>query len=281
MPAATSQSIARTAVCLLLTVLCTPLTVQRAQAYDVPKSIPQGWQGVLQFGGQATMGVSRTTSLSAATKLSYASGRWENLLTAAMLRSDTRIPVDRRDAEGEPVVGINGVAVTDLVNNRTSDRRFIGVEPKWYMSPRYYLFSVLDYETNEPGNIENASRQIVGVGYKLWSSKADYFSAGIGIGNKRLKPSDGVVSEGGIGYVGMRFVRQLNEKMKFDAELDSDFGSDNRSTALELGLSWLLRDPVSLKLKYEARTYKVLTNPLNPLDDEVDAVMTFNVEVDY
>ncbi len=253
----------------------------KAQAYDVPKSIPQGWQGVLQFGGQATLGVSRTTSLSAATKLSYARGRWESLLTAAMLRSDARIEVDRRDAEGEPVVDVSGNPVTDLVNSRTSDRRFIGVEPKWYMTPRYYLFSVLDYETNEPGNIEHASRQIAGVGYKLWASKADFFSAGVGYGNKRLKPIDGGTIEGGIGYVGMRFVRQLNDKMKFDAELDSDFGSDNRSTAMELGLSWILREPVSLKLKYEARTYKVLTNPLNPLDEEVDAVMTFNIEVDY
>jgi len=249
-------------------------------AYTPPKSLPEGWDGVVTLGAQATMGDTRTSTLSGSAVFTYRSERWENQFSSKLRRSFSTIVVEREDDEGNPVLGADGEPLRQAVKGRTTDRRFVGVQPRWYWSGKSYLFSILDYETNKPADIDRSSRQIVGIGHKFWKSKDDFLAGEIGIGNKRLKQVSGPESSGGIGYVGMKFVRKYTDRTRVSAELDSDFGGENRFTEVGLGFAYKVSAHLALKFTYSSRMNTDIINPGNPLDSDVDSEATVSLEID-
>ena len=251
-------------------------------AYFKPrKAFPDGWDAKVEFGAQSTSGASRTSSLSGGAEGTYRGGRWEHHVVARALQSASSVVVERRDENGDSVPGPDGAPISDIVRNTTNDRRFLGLQPRWFFrQERNYLFAILDLESNEPADIESSSRQIAGIGYRHVVDKSNWFTAGIGVGRKRLEQVSGEIDEGGIGYVGLAFTRLIGERAKFETALDSDFGGENRFTELTLGLSWKLGTPVSLKLGYEARMNSDISDPQNPFDESVDARASISLQID-
>lgn len=252
-------------------------------AYFKPvKPYPDGWDATVVFGAQATRGASRTSSLSGATEATYRGGRWETLFELKALNSSSSVAVKRHDENGEPATDALGEPIMDIVRKRTNDRRFVSLQPRWsFRRERNYLFSIIDYETNTPADIDSSTRQIFGVGYRLWRDKTNYLTAGVGIGRKRLEREEsGEVEEGGIGYLGLSFVRKLGERARFEARFDSDFGGENRFTEFDFGFVWKFGSPVSLKLGYEARQNSDFRRADNPFDESVDARATLSLEFD-
>ena len=265
---------------LLLSLLAAPALAPAAR-FAPRKAPPEGWDAKVELGAQATRGASRTSSLSGSTELSYRGGRWEQRISAKALQSVSSVAVPRRDENGDAVLSPDGEPISDIQRDRTNDRRFLGIQPRWFFrEQKNYLFAIADYESNEPADIRSSTRQIAGVGYRLWRDKSNYFTAGIGVGNKRLERVTGEVDSGGIGYVGLNFVRLIAERARFEAGLDSDFGGESRHTELALGLSWTFADPVALKFGYEARVNSDISNPSNPFDESVDARATISLEID-
>lgn len=271
----------------LLTMFCVLalLPSMHAHAYKVPKMLPAGWDGTLELSGQANLGVSRTSSVSANTSITYRSIRWENRLVVKALRNASTTRKDVKDDEGRLVLDDNGEQVTKLVRKRTSDRRFVSFEPRLYIDRRVYLFTISDYETNPPIGIEHTNRVIGGLGYRVWKSRRDYLTAGVGVGNKhqRLQAKNDeadIHTDSRIGYIGLNFVTDLSERVRFSAELDADLGADERVSELEFGLTWKLRDPLSLKFKYATRMNGSLSDVFHPLDPDVDARATVSLEID-
>lgn len=255
-------------------------TVSRAHAYDVPRNLEQGWDGNIELGALATFGATDSSAISVRTGFTYRGEHAELELNTRLYRSASESLVTRRNADGDEVKDADGIPVKDLVRNTTNDRRFIGIQPRWFFTRRHYLFALADFEVNEPADIELSTRQVSGVGYKLWKSRSDYASAAIGIGRKKLVQVSGASDEGAIGYVGLRFKRGLSETVSVNLELDTDFGGENRLSEAAVSLAWQLRGPVAVKFKYEARDNSNIINPLNTFDEGVEAALSVSLEVD-
>lgn len=270
-----------TASGVLLAVLSS-LFVQGAMAqyYEMPKDLEQGWDGQVQLGAQATFGATDSSAVSVRTDFTYRGERAEHELTARLHHSANKAEVSRRDAEGKEVLNGKGIPITDKVTTTTNDRRFISVQPRWFISSRYYVFALVDMDVNEPADIKMSSRQVSGLGYKLWKTRSHYVSAAIGIGRKKLEQVTGESEEGAIGYFGLRLKRELSETITGGVSLDSDFGGENRFSEAEISLSWRIRGPVALKFKYEASDNSKIVNPWNTFDDGVESAFSINLEVE-
>nr|MBX2879172.1 DUF481 domain-containing protein [Granulosicoccus sp.] len=188
--------------------------------------------------------------------------------------------VVRRNVNGDKVLDEQGVEVKDLVKSTTNHRRCRSAQLRRFFTSKHYLFIIADLDINEPANVDRSTRQITGVGYKLWRSKNDLLSAAIGLGHKQLVPVSGDAEKEAIAYLGFRFKRALSEKTSLQLELDSDFGNDNRFSEAQVSLSWKLREPVSLRLKYEARFNSSVVDPINTFDDGMEAALSINLAVD-
>ena len=251
-----------------------------AEAYETPENLEMGWHGNVQLGALATFGVSDTTAISARSDLTFSDDVFEHELTSKWYRSANRVAVARRNTEGEEIIAADGTVVRDQVRTTTNDRRYVGFQTRWFPRPQYYLFAQADLEFNRPVDIDVSSRQVVGLGYKLWNTRKDFISAAVGVGRKRLAQVSGATEAGAIAYLGLRLRRKVAFNVMLELDLDSDFLGENRFSEAELSLAWKLRNPVALKLKYEARFNSNIINPLNTFDDGVEAALSVNVEVD-
>lgn len=261
-------------------VLAATLGPGPAIAFDAPRSPPEGWDAKVQFGAEATMGASRSSSLSLESGVSWHAGRFETAAKLRALRSDASVEVPVEDG-GEPVLNADGEPVTEVVSDRTNDRFAFGLEPRWYLpGERRYVFGLLDYDTNPPAGIERSTRQVGGVGYRLWNDKKNYLAAGVGIGHKRTEATDGETTDGGIGYFGIKLLLQLTEKASLDAGLDTDFGGESDFTEFGIALGYRLSEPVALKFGYDARITDGVTNDTGAFDESVDARASLKLEVD-
>ncbi len=267
------------AVCCAIA-LTSVLATSSLYAYDMPKNLNQGWDGDVQLGALATFGQIDSSAVSARTTFSYRSNRWEHELDAKLYKSASEVLVIRRDRNGEVMRDANNKDIKDLVKNTTNDRRFVSGQSRWFFTSKHYLFFIADIDVNTPANLRSSTRQIGGVGYKLYRSKTHLLSAGIGVGRKKREEMAGAIEQGAIGYFGLRLKRKVGEKLTLGFDLDSDFGSDNRYSEAETSLTWRLRDPVSLKLKYEARFNSTVVDPLNTFDDGLEAALSVNIAVE-
>jgi len=260
----------------VLLFLCCELTY----GYEMPKNLEHGLDGNIQAGVLATFGQTDSSAISVRTTLTYRSNRWENELDAKLYRNSSEVLVSRRNADGEILVDENGDDISDLVKSTTNDRRYISAQARWFVSSQHYVFGIADIDMDMPAGLQESSRQIGGVGYKLYRSKSDLISAAVGIGRKRLVETSDASEKGTIGYIGFRFVRKIGEKLILKFDLDSDFGSENRFSEAEASIRWKLRDPVSMKLKYNTRFNSTVLDPLNTFNDELEAALSVNLVVD-
>jgi len=174
-------------------------------------------------------------------------------------------------------------AVSGRATLTYSNRRFEHeLDTKYYHSSSEALVARrgLDSDVNTPANLESSTRQITGVGYRLYRGKKDLMGAVIGVGHKRRIEVSGNRESQSIGYLGFRFKRSLSEKMSVSLELNSDFGSGSRFSEAEASLSIKLRDPVSLKMRYEVRSDKSLADSFNALNDDLEAALSVSIAVD-
>lgn len=249
-------------------------------AFDAPTSPPEGWDAKVQFGAEATMGASRTSSLSLESGLSWHTGRLETAAKLRVLRSDASVEVALEE-NGEPLTGLDGEPVKQVVSDRTNDRLAFGLEPRYYFSgERRYAFGLLDFDTNPPGGVRRSTRQVAGVGYRLWNDKENYLAAGVGIGHKQFESTDAETSEGGIGYFGVKVRLKLSERATLDSGLDTDFGGESEFTEFGIALGYKLSEPVTLKLGYDARITDDGSNDSSAFDESVDARASLKLEVD-
>ena len=267
-----------TACAIVVPLLCAPAAAAAPGFKKPRKTLPEGWDATVQFGADATSGVSRTSSFSGGVDTTYRGDRWEHRVVVEAKQSAWKGEVKRLDDDGEVVRGASGEPLTDTIRKKTFDRRFVGFEPRWFFRQRRnYLFALVDLETNEPKDLKRTSRQIAGVGYSRVVDKVNWFTAGVGLGRKTYLNVADVGDVSGIGYVELAYARLLGERTKFKVSLDSDFGSENRSTGLDLELKWRLEAPASLKLDYETR--KSLDTPDASSPRETSVSISFEIDV--
>jgi len=250
------------------------------QALAVGESVLSGWTGTAGLGASFVTGNAESSNINGSIRLIKSYNRWDHVLTASMFKGSSTVLVTERDADGNVVRDDNGFPVRQIVEGDNSDRLSIGYQPKYYVNDRLYAFGILDYETDEPSNIDSATRQIIGVGYSFYRNETGYLSGEVGVGNKSLKPVIGDDLDGAIGYVGVNYLNRITDTVTLNADFRSDFGSDNTFTEIGLGAAFKLSDRFSLKVSHFSRSNTDLQDATNPLDSDTDSITTLNLVAD-
>jgi len=250
------------------------------QALAVGESVLSGWTGTAGLGASFVTGNAESSNINGSIRLIKSYNRWDHVLTASMFKGSSTVLVTERDEDGNVVRDDNGFPVRQIVEGDNSDRLSIGYQPKYYVNDRLYAFGILDYETDEPSNIDSATRQIIGVGYSFYRNETGYLSGEVGVGNKSLKPVIGDDLDGAIGYVGVNYLNRITDTVTLNADFRSDFGSDNTFTEIGLGAAFKLSDRFSLKVSHFSRSNTDLQDATNPLDSDTDSITTLNLVAD-
>ncbi len=237
---------------------------------DAINSITGGWSGSAAFGTTIARGDVEADSTYGNISLSKTAGKWEHLVFGSLLRgSSTVITVN-------PVTGVSTVDTAD-----NAERILLGYQPKFYWRPRTYFFGILDFEQDEPGNIDSSTRQIVGIGHKFWErGEGSFFNGEVGIGNRSLEPVEGANADSGILYLGLNYRNQITETSTFYSNLRADFGDDNESLDLNLGYSFKVSSRLAVNLSLLLYGNTGLENLDNPLDTDFNQVFTAGLVFD-
>lgn len=241
-------------------------------SYAQSSGILSGWGGSATVGANRSTGNSESTNVHGSVRVGKTVGRWEHVLFGSIFQGEATLVNAEEDA--------NGVVSRTIIRGDTSDRLTFGYQPKFYYSDRTYFFAVLDWEQDEPANIDQSTRQVIGVGYRFFSNSSGFLSGEVGVGNKNTDVFSGDDFSGGIGYAGLNYLNRLNENATFTADFRSDFGSDNTFVEIGVGFGLKVSDNISFKLSYFARNNSDLSSAENPLSTSTDSVTTFSLVFD-
>jgi len=250
------------------------------QALAIGDAVISGWSGSAALGASFASGNAESNNINGSLRLIKSHNRWEHVLTGSVFKGSSTTVVTQRDADGAVVLDDNGFPQREIVEGDNSDRLTLGYQPRYFFSPKLYAFAILSYETDEPANIDSSTRQIVGAGYSFYRDASGYLSGEVGLGNKTLEPVFGSDLDGAIGYLGLNYLNRITDTVTLNADVRSDFGSDNTFLELGLGAAFKLSDRFSLKISHFSRANTDLDNPSNPLDSSTDSITTMNLVID-
>ena len=239
-----------------------------------------GWSGAAGIGATSSTGAAESSNINASIRLNKAYERWEHLLFGSVFKGSSTVVITETDDEGNIVTNDAGQPIRRIVKGDNSDRIALGYQPKYFFSERTYAFGLLDYETDEPANIDSAFRQIIGIGHRFYENDSGFFSGEVGFGNKNTSPVTGDDIDGGIGYLGLNYLNRITENFSLNADLRSDFGSDNTFVEIGLGLTAKLSDRLNARLSHFTRSNSDLDSGDNPLDSGSSGITTFNLVFD-
>ncbi len=240
----------------------------------------QGWQGTASLGATSSSGNSEASNINGAIRLSKTVNRWEHLVFGSVFKGTSSIVINQTDAQGETVLGDDGLPQRIVVKGDNSDRIALGYQPKFYYNEKTYFFGLLDWETDEPSNIDSATRQVVGVGHRFFADESGFLTAEIGFGNKNTDLVVGDDVNGGIGYLGVNYLNHITEEVTFNADLRTDFGSDNTFVELGLGVSFKISDKLAFKVAHFSRSNSDLSDGADPLVGDSESVTSMNLVFD-
>lgn len=257
-----------------------PLSLAQDEEKSLVDTAFAGWSGTATLGATSSSGNAEASNINGSVRLAKTVNRWEHLVFGSIFKGTSSIVIVDRDQNGEPILGDDGRPQRTIVKGDNSDRLALGYQPKFYYRPNTYFFGILDWEQDEPGNIDSATRQIIGVGYKFYSNESGYLSGELGFGNKTTDLVSGGDVDGGVGYLGLNFLNRPNENVTFNADLRSDFGSDNTFIELGLGVAFKLSEKLALKIAHFSRSNSDLSSGDSPLDSNSDSVTSLNLVID-
>ncbi|MFK7890973.1 MAG: YdiY family protein [Granulosicoccus sp.] len=242
---------------------------------EIISSAFSGWRGTATLGATTSSGNAEASNINGSIRLGKTVGRWEHLAFGSIFKGTSSIVIedpDEIDDDGRPV--------RRIIKGDNSDRLALGYQPKYFLSDRTYAFGILDWEQDKPADIDSSTRQIIGIGHQFFSNESGFLSAEVGIGNKNTELVSGGDVDGGIGYLGLNYLNRINENVTFNADLRSDFGSDNTFVELGLGVAFKISEKLALKVSHFSRSNSDLDSGDNPLSSSSDSVTTMNLVID-
>lgn len=247
---------------------------------DKVTSAFDGWSGTASLGATSSSGNSESSNINGSIRLGKTVGKWEHLVFGSIFKGSSSIVIVERDQNGDPILGDDGRPQRTIVKGDNSDRLALGYQPKFYYSPKTYFFGILDWEQDEPANVDTATRQIIGIGHRFYSTPAGFLTAEVGFGNKTTDLVLGDDINGGVGYLGLNFLSRVNENVTFNADLRSDFGSDNTFVEIGLGVAFKVSEKMAFKISHFSRSNSDLSSGDNPLSSNSDSVTSMNLVID-
>jgi len=249
-------------------------------AQDDNASMFDGWSGTATLGATSSTGNADSSNINGSIRLGKTVDRWEHLVFGTIFKGTSSLVIVETDDLGNPVIGDDGRPQRTIVKGDNSDRLALGYQPKFYYRPNTYFFGILDYEQDKPGNIDSATRQILGVGYEFYRNETGFLSAELGFGNKNTDLVFGEDIDGGIGYLGLNFLSRINDNITFNADVRSDFGSDNTFVEIGLGVAFKISEKLAFKIAHFSRSNSDLTSGDSPVDSNSDSVTSLNLVID-
>lgn len=216
-----------------------------------------GWSGTATLGATTSSGNAEASNVNGSIRLSKTVNRWEHLVFGTIFKGRSSIIVDTAELEDAGLdINLEGDDTPErvIVTGNNSDRLSLGYQPRFFYSQKTYFFGLLDWEQDEPANIDTATRQIIGIGHKFYNNASGFLTAEAGFGNKATNLVVGDDVDGAIAYVGFNFLNRITDTVTFNADLRSDFGSDNTFIELGLGVSFKLSDTVAFKIDHFSRS---------------------------
>jgi len=259
------------------------LVFPTAYAQNVSESLIQGWSGQATLGASSISGNTDANNINAGIRLGKTVGKWEHLVFGSYFKGESTQLVEKRDVNGQPVtISVNGedVQVFTQVVNGNSDRLSIGYKPRYYWRPRTYFFGIIDYEKDKPANVKLVSRQLIGVGHKIFSNPSGFLSVEAGVGNKNLEQVFGDDVSGANAYVGASYLNRINDNVTFNSDFRADLGSDNTYTEINLGLAFKLSERMAVKVSHQTRGNTDIENPKLESPSKIDNATTINLVLD-
>lgn len=248
------------------------------------ETLIQGWSGTATLGANSISGNSEANSINAGIRLGKTVGKWEHLVFGSLFKGDSTVLIDQVDVAGLPVTQTleNGDIVTlqRAISSGNSNRLAIGYQPRFYWRPRTYFFGIVDYEKDEPANLELSSRQLIGVGHKFFSNASGFLSGEAGVGNKTTQAVFGEDVSGGAAYLGLNYLNRVNDNVTFNADFRADIGSDNTFTEIGLGVAFKVSEKMAVKITHQTRGNTDLENPALPSASASDNATSINLVVD-
>ena len=229
----------------------------------------QGWNGSAHLGFTFVRGDTESDSLSAGIRLSKTSGNWEHLVFGSLLEGS------------QTVVITDPPNPSETLDAEAAERVLIGYQPKYFWRPRTYFFGLVDFESDEPGNIDSSFAQIIGIGHKFWSTgTGSSLSGEVGVGNSNLEPIVGEDVDGAILYGALNYRNRFTETATVFSDLRLDFGDDNTAVDWNSGLSFKVASRLSVNLSLLLFGNTDLQNNANPLDQDFNQVFTAGLAFD-
>jgi len=255
-------------------------SVAQDDVKDVVSSAFDGWSGTASLGATSSTGNAESSNINGSIRLGKTVNRWEHLVFGTIFKGTSSLVIVERDQNGDPLLGDDGRPQRTIVTGDNSDRIALGYQPKFFYSPKTYFFGILDWEQDKPANIDTATRQIIGVGHRFYSSATGFLTAEAGFGNKTTDLVFGENVNGGVGYLGLNFLSRVNENVTFNADMRSDFGSDNTFVELGLGVAFKVSEKMAFKISHFTRSNSDLSSGDSPLSSNSDSVTTMNLVID-
>lgn len=232
----------------------------------------QGWSGTASLGATNATGNSEASNINGSIRLGKTVNRWEHLVFGSLFKGNSAIIVENEADDG--------TITREVIKGDNSNRLALGYQPKFYYSPKTYFFGILDWEQDKPANIDSSTRQIIGVGHRFYANESGFFNAEIGIGNKNTSLEVGEDINGAIGYLGLNYLNRITDTVTFNADLRSDFGSDNTFVEIGLGMAFKVSEKLAFKIAHFSRSNSDLSSGDGPLSSDGDSVTTINLVVD-
>jgi len=252
---------------IIAKVFFSALAVSSVHAQDSGESLIEtgasmlnGWSGTASLGANSFTGNTEASNVTASIRLGKTVGKWEHLLFGSYFKGDSTSLVEAEDE--------NGVLIA------------IGYQPRFYWRPRTYFFGIIDYEKDKPGNLESSTRQLIGVGHKIFANESGFLSVEAGVGNKSTQLVIGKDQNGGIGYLGANYLNRINDNVTFNADVRADITGDNTYSEIGLGLAFKLSQRLAVKLSHQTRGNTDIRNETLESPSSTDTATTINLVVD-
>ncbi len=252
-----------------LTAAVAGLALMLTGAAHAQSSLLDGWSGSANLGLTFVRGDAESDSVAAGIRISKTVGKWEHLLFGSLIHGSTTVVI------------ANPPAPSELIEADSAERLLIGYQPKYYWRPRTYFFGLFDFETDEPGNIDTAFTQIIGIGHKFWTRGEDsYFAGEAGIGNSSLEPEVGPDVDSAILYGALNYRYKFTETALFYSDFRADIGDDNTAIDWNSGVSFKLSSRLAVNLSLLIYGNTDLDDNTNPLDEDFNQVFTAGLVFD-
>jgi len=211
----------------------------------VTSSASAQWSGDAQLGAISTGGNTDNYSLTGRLDVSRESGSWIHNVIGSAYQAEV-------DSE------------------TTADQLSIGYKPKRLLNDATYLFGLLNYDEDEFSDIDERTREVIGVGHYFIKGEDHELLGEAGIGGRQTSFISGLEdSDEAILYLFGRYKQPISENVKFIQTLGVDIGSDNTFLESLTGIQVGLGGNLALQLSYALRRNSDIEGARGDNDDSV------------